>query len=171
MVRRNFHRISAGLVALVTILTACSWQPRVETPDPPGFRRVEAAGPFSVAIPRELSRLPVIGVDTEVDEFVGEGLRLGFSYGMYGSVPLQDGLLDYATGELNVDGRRGRWAAYKRGEDAKDGRPYGWVGHVGTPAVWGARRGEPIGLTIYLSCSTRQICKLGPQIADTVQFE
>lgn len=70
---------------------------------------MEAVGPFSMAIPSELSRLPVVGVDTEVDEFGGKGLRLGFSYGMYGSVPLPDGLLNYSTGQMTIDGRRGAW--------------------------------------------------------------
>ena len=132
---------------------------------------MEAVGPFSVAIPRHLSRLPVVGVDTEVDEFVGEGVRIGFSYGMYGSVPLPDGLLDYSTGQMTVDGRRGRWAAYTRPGDVSDGLPHGWVGHVGTPTQRGAHRGEPVGLTIYLSCGTRQLCDLGPKVTATVRFE
>lgn len=107
MRNRDRDRTGLGFLALAILLSACGSEPRPETPDPERFRRVEAAGPFSVAIPRELSRLPVIGVDTEVDEFGGEGLRLGFSYGMYGSVPLSDGLLDYSTGQMTVDGRRG----------------------------------------------------------------
>lgn len=167
----NSHRTSSGLLASVILLSSCGSQPRPETPDPESFRRVEAVGPFSVAIPRELSRLPIVGVDTEVDEFGGKGLRLGFSYGMYGSVPLPDGLLDYSTGQMTIDGRRGTWAAFTRPGDVSDGLPHGWVGHVGTPTRWGERRGEPVGLTIYLSCNSRQICELGPKIAATVRFE
>lgn len=171
MRNRNRQRTSLGLLTSVILLASCGSEPRPETPDPESFRRVEAAGPFSVAIPRELSRLPVIGVDTEVDEFGGEGLRLGFSYGLYGSVPLPDGLRDYSTGQMTVDGRRGAWAAFTRPGDVGDDLPHGWVGHVGAPARWGERRGEPVGLTIYLSCSSRQICELGPKVAATVRFE
>ncbi len=132
---------------------------------------MEAVGPFSVAIPRDLSRLPVIGVDTDVDEFVGDGVRLGFSYGRHGSIPPPDGLTDYSAGDMTVDGRRGMWAAYRRSGEISDGLPHGWVGHVATPARRGARPGEPVGLTIYLSCRTRRDCELGPRVAATVRFE
>lgn len=132
---------------------------------------MEAVGPFSVAIPQDLSRLPVTGIDTAVDEFVGEGLRLGFSYGMYGSLPSSHGLQDYAAGDMTVDGRRGTWVSYTRSGEVSDGLPYAWAGHVSTPTRLGERRGEPVGLTIYLSCGTRQICELGPQVAATVRFD
>lgn len=165
------HRSSLGLLASVIVSSSCGSEPRPETPDPESFRRVEAVGPFSVAIPRELSRLPIIGVDTEVDEFVGKEMRLGFSYGMHGSVPLPDGLLDYTTGQMTVDGRRGTWAAFTRPGKVSDGLPHGWIGYVATPTRWGERRGEPVGLTIYLSCSSRKTCELGPKVAAAVRFE
>jgi len=167
----NPHRTSPTLLASVILLSSCGSELSPQTPDPEGFRRVEAVGPFSMAIPPELSRLPIVGVDTEVDEFVGEGLRLGFSYGMYGSVPPPDGLLNYSTGPMTIDDRQGAWAAFTRPGDVSDGLPHGWVGHVGTPTRWGKRRSEPVGLTIYLSCSSRQTCELGPEVAATVRFE
>lgn len=171
MRKGSSNPIGAGLLVSVILVSSCGSEPRVETPDPPGFRRLEAAGPFSVAIPQALSRLPVVGVDTAVDEFVGDGLRLGFSYGSYGALPLSTGLRDYATGEMTVDGRRGAWAAFTRTNDVSDGLPHGWVGHIGTPVRRGAPPGEPVGLTIYLSCRTEQICSLGPQVTGTVRFE
>ena len=128
-------------------------------------------GPFSVAIPQDLTRLPVTGIDTAVDEVIGEGLRLAFSDGMYGSLPSSRGLQHYAAGDMTVDGRRGIWVSYTRSGEVSDGLPYAWAGHISTPPPLGGRRGEPVGLTNYLSCATRLICELGHQAAATVQFD
>lgn len=171
MLKGSFQYTTAALLASAILLTACGGGPPVEVSDPEGFQRLEAAGPFSVAIPEELSRVPVIGVDTELDEFVGEGVRLGFSYGANGSLPPSQGLLDYTTGEIRVDGRPGKWVEYTRSHDSGDGLLYGWVAHIGAPDERGVGRGEPTGLTIYLSCNRKQTCELGPGIAQTVRFD
>ena len=64
------HRLAVASAAAV--LLGCSKTPE-PAPTPAGFHRIDAVGPFSVAIPDEVARLDVIGVDTEVDEFVGDG--------------------------------------------------------------------------------------------------
>lgn len=51
MRNRDRDRTGLGFLALAILLSACGSEPRPETPDPERFRRVEAAGPFSVAIP------------------------------------------------------------------------------------------------------------------------
>lgn len=166
---RRIHRLAVACAAIV--LFGCSKPPEA-APTPAGFHRIDAVGPFSVAIPDGLTRLPVIGVDTEVDEFVGDGLRLGLSHGSYGSVPPpQVGLIDHSTGDLEVDGRSGTWAAYERSADqVADGLPHAWIGAVRAPPRRGAAPAEPVGLTIYLSCRTKQICEIGPKVAATVRF-
>ena len=163
---RRIHRLAVACAAIV--LFGCSKPPEA-APTPAGFHRIDAVGPFSVAIPDEVARLDVIGVDTEVDEFVGDGLRFGLSYGSYGSVPPpQAGSINYSTGDLEIDGRSGTWAAFERMNDAL---PHAWIGAVTEPPRWGAAPAEPVGLTIYLSCRTKQICELGPKVAATVRFE
>ena len=164
------HRLAIASAAIVFV--GCSKVPEA-APIPAGFHRFEAVGPFSVAIPDGVTRLPVIGVDTEVDEFVGDGLRLVFSYGLYGSVPPpQAGSINYSTGDLEIDGRSGTWVAYERSpEQVADALPHAWFGAVRERARWGAAPAEPVGLTIYLSCRTKQICDLGPKVAATVRFE
>jgi hypothetical protein len=77
-------------------------------PDPAGWRRVQATGRYSLAVPPSLERRYRQGVDSAVDQFVGDGVQLNLDYGLYsgGSSPDQPGL---RTERLPGDGRTLRW--------------------------------------------------------------
>ena len=86
-------------------------------PDPAGWRRVQATGRYSLAVPSSLERRYRQGVDSAVDQFVGDGVQLNLDYGLYGGgySPDQPGL---RTERLPGDGRTLRWTV--QAADAAD---------------------------------------------------
>jgi hypothetical protein len=141
-------------------------------PDPVGWRRVQATGRYSLAVPPSLERRYRQGVDSAVDQFIGDGIQLNLDYGLYGGgfSPDEPGV---RTERLPGDGRALRWTV--RAADAAETQ---------FRTIFTARLSDPEqppptspfppppgpGLTITLHCQTAELCEIGPTIARSVRF-
>ena len=73
---------------------------------PSGWHKLDA-GPFSILAPSGWEFHQLIGVDSYVGEFVGDGVSLTFDFGRY-SNPLEEEKTTYVVINKSIGGRRGK---------------------------------------------------------------
>ena len=142
-------------------------------PDPPGWRRVQASGRYSLAVPPSLERRHRQGVDSAVDQFVGEGVDLNLDYGLYsgGFSQAQPGM---RTERLPGDGRALRWTIQPAHTTDPQYR-FTFTARMSDPEQQPSTSPFPSppspGLTISMHCRTAELCQVGPVIARSVRFD
>jgi hypothetical protein len=77
---------------------------------------------YSVAVPPDLVRNEVRGIDSEVAQFEGGGLRLDFDYGWYGGFMSCERRPSCREWEETIDGRT--WRISSAAPDISAGGPY-----------------------------------------------
>lgn len=145
--------------------------------DPAGWKRVQATGPFSVAVPPGFERRYVMGIDSAVDEFAAPGVRLGFDYGMYSGGGLGPDVLDARTGTVSAQGRTTDWIIARPRGQADSEFPWVFRAHFagveappGPPPTAGMPPPPGVGLGVSLYCSAASACAVGPDIVRTIRF-
>jgi hypothetical protein len=133
---------------------------------------VQATGRYSLAVPPSLERRYRQGIDSAVDQFVGEGVQLNLDYGLYGGgfSPGRPGL---RTEPLPGDGRMLGWSIEPfEGSDT----PFRWtftarISDPRQPPATGPFPPPPSpGLTLSMHCRTAELCEIGPAVARSVRF-
>lgn len=143
-------------VLLCAALSACaSPPPEPSFGDPAGWVREDARGLFSFLRPPALAPREVVGFDSYVGEYRGEGAVLRFDYGAY-SDPLRDyGQRGYARRAVSVSGRDAVLARYRLSED-EEGRT--WFAGLHVPRVEPTASGAIRRLTLWATCRTEAAC-------------
>lgn len=128
---------------------------------------------YSVALPPGVKRLHAQGIDSAVALFEGEGLKIGFDYGMYGGLPGCEPQLRCRTATMTIDGRTAQTISIEGSEHLE--APYRDAFHIEIPVQ---PRDIPIGevfrpginLTMHAQCVDAEACELARSIAATIDF-
>ena len=136
-------------VALGAALAACG----PATPD--GWARHDL-GAYSLAVPPEVERVAVQGIDSQFDQFALPGLRLDLDYGVYGRQPPEDAQAEWVGGRsMLVADEPGGVGAWFEVEPVDHGD--------GTVSASPA-------LTVHAACETEATCETARRIVRTVRF-
>jgi hypothetical protein len=134
---------------------------------------VQATGRYSLAVPPSLERRHRQGVDSAVDQFVGDGVDLNLDYGLYsgGFSPDQPGT---RTERLPGDGRALQWSIQPADTTDPQYR-FTFIARLSDPEQQPSASPFPpppgAGLTIAMHCRTAELCQVGPAIARSVRFD
>jgi hypothetical protein len=158
----------APLLALVLLAACRTVSPSGEGAQPGWTRYVLAGGTdgapgYSVAVPPDLERQAVEGIDSEVAEFRREGLTIGFDYGWYGGFAECRGRSACRQWEETIGGRT--WRLSSAPPDVVVGQ--GWVRRFLSAHV---RLSERMTLAVNAACGSDAECERALAIVRTVEF-
>ena len=154
-----------GFSASHGIATPAGWR-REPSPGP-----IQGAGSYTVALPPELTTVPVTGTDSFVSEYRSRSLRLVFDFGPFGSSGVKQCRHHSSSCSMTtiaVDGTQaGRVAFYEADPDG--GLPY----RVDYTIPIGSPRSRPLSrirLTIRAECATARDRALADRIVRTIDI-
>ena len=98
------------------LLSIIFWQslgmPQSEMDAPESWKRIDAKGRFSFYLPPEMKKLDTHGIDSYVEEYSSDTMRLGFDYGQYSNHLDNEGEEDYQAEMVAIDGRKAKLATF-----------------------------------------------------------
>jgi hypothetical protein len=159
--------VRAALVALM-LLAACRTSAPQDRSQPYWPRHILATGAdgapgYSIAMPPDVARRHVEGIDSEVAEFARPGLRIAFDYGWYGGFAECGGRPSCRQWEETIGGRT--WRLSSAPPDVEVGG--GWVRRFLSAHV---RLGERMSLAVNSACASESECERALAVVRTIEF-
>ena len=145
------------LVLVIPVLLLVSLGAGCAPPTPESWTRHSmAGGAYSLALPSGVRCVPLQGIDSDVAQCEGDGLRLTFDWGTYGGVP---------TGDVETERVGGREVRFQREED-------GFVaGFVVPPVDHGDGTVSPAdALVVHAECRAEAACETARGIVRTARL-
>ena len=149
-----------------------SWQlvgmSQSEVAAPEGWQRIDAKGRFSFYIPPEMKKQDVHGIDSYVEKYSSDTMRLGFDYGQYSNHLDNEGEEDYQAEMIEIDGRNAKLVTFT----IKNGEPgYSYYAGVYFSDVGATdRRFRKPELTGGVSCKSKADQETAKKIFSTIRF-
>jgi len=155
-----------ALACALILLAACRTAP--PSPAPPDWPRyvlstgADGAPGYSVAVPADIVRRHVQGIDSEVAEFAAPGLRIGFDYGWYSGIQSCGRTPGCRTWTETIDGRLWRYASYPLAIRGETWVTRGYGAHV--------KLNQRMSLAVHAACADEAACERAAAVARTVEF-
>jgi hypothetical protein len=104
-------RKAVRFAVVFTVLTACASTQIAQTcaADIGGWHKLDA-GPFSILAPSGWEFHQLMGYDSFLGEFVGDGVRLRFDYGRYSNGYLKNAKREHIVSKRSIDGHSAKVA-------------------------------------------------------------
>src|ERR1044072_4378283 len=156
------------LLLLIVISCPLVGMAQSEVAAPGGWKRIDANGHFSFYLPPEMKKQDVQGIDSYVEVYSSETMKLNFDYGQYSNHLDNEGEEDYQAEMIEIAGRKAKVVTFT----IKNGEP-GYSYYAGvyfSDAGTIERRFPKPELTVGVSCKSRADQETAKKIFSTIRF-